>query len=224
VYARIANPLPGDWKMVIDSGGADSRFTAKAYVLNRINSLAVSARWPTRKPGEEMYIFAFPRSKGGSITQPGTKLTARVSRPDGSSDTLDLFDSGRDGPDHGDDIPGDGVYTGVYKNTGLKGAYGFQVSGQFEKWGVIVGDPDQPKEKVNVPSPKFLREVRVSAAIGDPGDHPTNPEDTPQNPPRDWCKLCCWLAIFFFILFLIALYLLWRCCWRKRAQGRLASG
>lgn len=223
-YARIANPLPGDWKMIIDSGGADSRFTAKAYVLNRISSLAVSTRWPTRKPGEEMYIFAFPRSKGGSITRPGTKLTARVSRPDGSSDTLDLFDNGRDGPEHGDDIPGDGVYTGVYKNTGLKGAYGFQVSGEFEKWEVVTGDPDQPKEKVNTPSPKFLREVRVSAAVGEPGDHPTNPEDNPQNHPRDWCKLCCWLAIFFFILFLIALFLLWRCCWRKRAQSRLVSG
>ena len=221
-YARINNPLPGDWKMIIDAGGADSRFTAKAYVLNRINSLAVSTRWPTRKPGEEMYIFAFPRSKGGSITRPGTKLTARVSRPDGTADTLELFDNGRDAPEHGDDIPGDGIYTGVYKNTGLKGAYGFQVSGEFEKWEVVAGDPDQPKEKVNVESPRFLREARVSAAVGEPGDHPTQPEDT-KNPPRDWCRYCCWLAIFFFLLFLITLFLLWRCCWRKRAQTRLTT-
>jgi len=213
VYTRIANPLPGDWKMVIDSGGADSRFTAKAYVLNKINGLTVSTRWPTRKPGEEMYVYALPVSRGGAITQQGAKLTARVTRPDGSTDTLDLFDNGRDAPEHGDDIPGDGIFTGVYKNTGLKGAYGFQVNGAFEKWHL---GADAHKHDEKVESPKFLREVRVSAAIGEPGDHPTNPEDTPQNPPRDWCRYCCWLALFFFILFLIALFLLWRCCWRKR--------
>ena len=218
-YARIANPLPGDWKMIIDSGGSDSRFTAKAYVLNRINTLAVSTRWPTRKPGEEMYVFAFPRSKGGSITRPGTKLTARVSRPDGTTDTLDLFDNGRDAPEHGDDTPGDGIYTGVYKNTGLKGAYGFQVSGEFEKW--HLGNDHRSDDKVE--SPRFLREVRVSAGIGDPGDHPTQPEDT-KNPPRDWCKYCCWLAILFFILFLITLFWLWWCCFRKRARAGLVSG
>jgi hypothetical protein len=221
VYARIDKPLPGVWKMIIDSGGADSRFTAKAYVLNRINGLAVSTRWPTRKPGEEMYIFAFPRSKGGSITRPGTKLTARVSRPDGTSDTLDLFDNGRDATEHGDDIPGDGIYTGVYKNTGLKGAYGFQVSGEFEKW-EVVSDVHQPKEKVNVASPRFLREVRVSAAVGDPGDAPKQPEDTQTNPPRDWCRICCWLAVVFFILFLIALFLLWR-CWRSKRLRTTAT-
>jgi len=211
-YARINQPLPGDWKMIIDSGGADSRFTAKAYVLNRINYLTVSTRWPTRKPGEEMYVFAFPRSRGGAISEPGTKLTARVTRPDGSTETLDLFDNGRDAPEHGDDLAGDGIYTGVYKNTGLKGAYGFQVNGSFEKWHL---GSDAHQRDAKIQSPKFLREVRVSAGIGLPGDQPTEPEDT-KNPPRNWCKYCCWLAILFFILFLIALFLLWRCCWRKR--------
>ncbi len=223
LYVRVSNPKPGDWRMQVDPSGADSRFSAKAYVLNRINDLIVSARWPTRRPGEELYIFAFPRSKGGAITRPGAKLTARVSRPDGSTDTLELVDSGRDAPEHGDDIPGDGIFTGVYKNTNLKGAYGFQVNGEFEKWGL---GSDAHKHDYKIESPKFLREVRVSAAIGDPGDRPKEPEDTKggptegggQNPPRDWCRYCCWLAAVFFILFLIALFLLWRCCWRKRGQ------
>lgn len=217
LYVRVPNPKPGDWKLQVDPSGADSRFTAKAYVLNRINNLAISTRWPTRKPGEEMYVYAFPRSKGGAITLPGTKLTARVSRPDGTTDTLDLFDNGRDAPEHGDDIPGDGVYTGVYKNTNLKGAYGFQVNGEFEKWH-LGSDAHQRDDKVE--SPKFLREVRVSAGIGDPGDRPKEPEDNRpgQTPPREWCRYCCWLALFFFILFLIALFLLWRCCWRKRSR------
>lgn len=216
LYARISNPKPGDWRIQVDPSGADSRFTAKAYVLNRINDLVVSTRWPTRRPGEELYIFAMPRSKGGAITEPGSKLTARVSRPDGSTDTLDLFDNGRDAPEHGDDIPGDGIFTGVYKNTNLKGAYGFQVNGEFEKWHQ---GSDAHQHDAKIQSPKFLREVRVSAGIGDPGERPKEPEDTKgggQTPPRDWCRLCCWLAGLFFILFLIALFLLWRCWLSKR--------
>lgn len=214
LYARISKPLPGDWRMQADPSGVDSRFTAKGYVMNRVNTFSVSTRWPTRRPGEELYVFAFPRSKGGSITQPGMKLTARVTRPDGTTDTLDLVDSGRDGPEHGDDIPGDGIFTGVYKNTNLKGAYGFQVSGAFEKWHL---GSDAHKADLRLESPKFLRELRVSAAVGDPGDTPKEPEDTRGNPPRDWCRYCCWLAILFFVLFLIALLLLWL-CWRKKRQ------
>lgn len=216
VYARIDKPLPGDWRMQIDSGGTDSRFTAKAYVLNRVNNLVVASRYITRTPGGEIYVYAYPRSKGGALTEPGSKLTARVTRPDGTTDTLELFDKGRDAPEHGDDIPGDGVYTGVYKNTSLKGAYGFQVNGQFDRW--HLGD-DAHQRDPKAESPKFYREVRVSTAVGQPGDVPKQPEDTQTNPPRDWCRLCCWLAVFFFVLFLIALFLLWR-CWRSK---RLAT-
>ena len=220
VYARIDKPLPGDWKMIIDSGGADSRFTAKAYVLNRVNDLVVSARWPTRRPGGEIYVYAYPRSKGGAITEPGSKLTARVTRPDGTTDTLDLFDNGRDAPEHGDDVGGDGVYTGVYKNSSLKGAYGFQVNGAFEKWH-LGSDAHQRDPKAE--SPKYLREVRVSTGVGDPGDAPKQPEDTQTNPPRDWCRICCWLAVVFFILFLIALFLLWQ-CWRSKRLRTAKTG
>jgi hypothetical protein len=217
VYARISKPVVGEWKMRIDPSGPDSRFVARAYVLNRINNLVVSTRWPTRKPGEEMYVFAFPKSKGGSITQPGAKLTARVTRPDGSTDTLDLFDNGRDAPNHGDDIPGDGIFTGVYKNTGLKGAYGFQVSANIDKWHL---GSDAHKRDERIESPRFMRETRISAAVGERGDKPREPEDGRTTPPsRDWCTLCCWLAVVFLFLLLVALFLLWRCYWRKRADG-----
>jgi hypothetical protein len=212
LYARISKPVVGDWKMHIEPTGADSHFVAHAYVLNRVNRLVVSTRWPTRKPGEEIYVFAFPRSTGGSITQPGAKLTARVSRPDGSTDTLDLFDNGRDAPNHGDDVPGDGIFTGVYKNTGLKGAYGFQVSAIIDKWH-LGSDAHQRNERIE--SPRFMREQRVSAAVGEPGDRPKRPEDG-RNPFGDWCTICSWLAGVLLFLLLVALLLLWRCCWMKR--------
>jgi hypothetical protein len=220
LYTRVANPKSGDWKLQVDPSGADSRFTAKGYVLNRVNTFEVATRWPSRRPGEELYVFAYPRSRGGSITEPGMKLTARVTRPDGSTDTLELVDSGRDAPEHGDDVAGDGVFTGVYKNTNLKGAYGFQVNGAFDKWHL---GSDAHKIDPRQASPRFLRELRVSAAIGDPGDKPKEPEDTRPNPPTgDLCRLCCWLAAVFFILLLIALFLLWRCCWRKRLANHKA--
>jgi von Willebrand factor type A domain len=215
LYARISKPIVGEWKMRIDPTGQDSRFVARAYVLNRINNLVVSIRWPTRKPGEEIYVFAFPKSRGGPITQPGAKLTARVSRPDGSTDTLDLFDNGRDAPNHGDDLPGDGIFTGVYKNTALKGAYGFQVSADIDKWH-LGSDAHERNERVE--SPRFMREQRVSAAVGEPGDKPKEPEDG-RTPTRDFCTICCWLALVFLFLLLVALLLLWRCCWSKRALG-----
>ena len=219
-YVRVPKPVSGQWQMRIDAGGADSPATARGYVLNRINRLVVSTRWPTRRPGEEMYVYAFPKSKGGNITQPGAKLVARVTRPDGSTDTLELRDEGRDAPNHGDDVAGDGVFTGVYKNTNLKGAYGFQISGQFEQWGI---SHDAHEGDKNVRSPLFLRETRVSAAVGEPGDVPKQPEDDIKTSPwPPWRDYCCWLLLIALILLLIALILLWR-CHRSKRVGRVVA-
>jgi hypothetical protein len=157
-----------------------------------------------------------------------------VTRPDGSTDTVDLFDNGRDAPDHGDDLAGDGIFTGVYKNTGLKGAYGFQVSAAIDKWH-LSNDPHRRDE--NQVSPRFIREVRLSSASGEPGDVPKVPED--DRPPQGgggrgdiggtggtsgtggvhWQDYCCWLFIITLILLLIALILLWRCYRSKRTHG-----
>jgi hypothetical protein len=215
LYARISKPGIGEWKMQISSTGADSRFVARAYVHNPVNNFVVSTRWPTRKPGEEMYVYASAHSKGGIVTQPGAKLTARVSRPDGSIDTLELFDNGRDAAGRGDDMGGDGVFTGVYKNTGPKGAYGFQVSAVIDKWHLAEDDHERD---ANLESPRFMRDMRVSAAVSEPGDKPKEPEDG-RPPTRDLCKLCCWLAGVFLLLLLVALVLLWRCRLSKRAVG-----
>jgi hypothetical protein len=198
--------------MRIDPTGADSPFIARAYVHNRINNFVVSVRWPTRRPGEDMFVYATAHSRGGGITQPGAKLTARVTMPDGKSDTLELLDNGRDAAGHGDDVGGDGIFTGVYKNTSQKGAYAFQVSAVIDKWHLShdVHDHDDKLE-----SPRFVRESRVSAAIGEPGDRPKEPEDD-VNQPRDWSRICCWLFLVTLFLLLVALFLLWRCCWSKR--------
>lgn len=218
VYARIANPVPGEWQMRVDPRGADSRFSARAYVHNRINNFVASTRWPTVTPGAEQYVYAFAKSRGGSITEPGAKLVARVSRPDGSSDTLELFDNGRDPAGHGDDIAGDGIFTGVYTDTAQKGAYGFSVAADINEW--HQGSDPHVRDDTLV-SPRFLRELRVSAAVGDPGDVVTRPEDDHKTPPGGEQPpkpdIDRWLLIAILVLILIGLILFWRCCCRRHA-------
>lgn len=221
VYARIKNPLAGEWKMNIDPRGADSPFTARAYVQNRINNLVVSTRWPSLKPGEEQYVYAFAKSRGGSITEPGAKMVAQVSLPDGSSDTLELFDNGRDAAGHGDDIAGDGIFTGVYTNTTQKGAYGFQVSADIDQWHQ---GTDAHERDDTVVSARFMRETRTSSAVHDPSDQVTRPEDDHKLPPgagtdpqpQPGSGIERWLLIAILVLLFVGIVLLLRCCCGKR--------
>lgn len=223
LYARISKPAVGEWKLKIDQTGADSTFTARAYVHNRVNNLIGTTRWAKREPGAEMYIYGFPQSRGGAVTEPGSKLTATVSRPDGSTETLDLSDEGRDPTGHGDDVAGDGVFTGVYKNTNLKGAYGFQIGGTVDKWHQ---GSDAHKRDERLVSPRFVRDLRISTAVGQPGDVPKEPEDDrpgghpggPGGETGGWQRYCCWLFWITLFLLLIALFLLWRCWLAKRRR------
>lgn len=221
VYARIAKPLPGEWQMRVDPGGTNSRFVARAYVHNRINNFVTSVRRPTARPGEEIYVYAFAKSRGGSITLPGAKMSARVSLPDGSSDTLELFDNGRDAGGHGDDLGGDGIFTGVYTNTAQKGAYGFQIAATVDKW---QPGSDAHERDANSVSPRFMREVRVSAAVSDPGDVVTQPEDDPKTPPGgngpgDSPDPDRWLLVLILVLVLVGLLLQWLCCRKRPGRG-----
>lgn len=221
VYARIANPAPGEWTMRLDPSGEDSPFTARAYVQNRINHLVVSTRWPTLKPGQEQYVYAFAKSRGGSITEPGAKMVARVSLPDGSSDTLELFDNGRNAAGHGDDMAGDGIFTGVYTKTTQKGAYGFQVSADIDQWHL---GSDAHVRDDTVVSGRFLRETRVSSAVGDPSDRVTHPEDDHKTPPgggsgpAPGSNIDRWLLVGILILLFIGILLALRCCCGKRSR------
>lgn len=180
-YLRLSKPDAGVWQMIITPrSSVSSSFVARAYTYNRINNFIVSLRKPTVKPKEEMYIYAIAKSFGGTVTKKGKKITAVVTLPDGSKDTVDLFDNGRDVRGHGDDLAGDGVFTGVFKNTTQKGAYGFHINVNVEKW-----QPGEEAHKRDMKknSPRFMREVRISAGVGNPNDKVTKPEDGRQTKP-----------------------------------------
>jgi hypothetical protein len=67
----------------------------------------------------------------------------------------------------GDDLPDDGVFTGVYLNTALKGRYRFTLRADMSNWVTTAdGEIPGPRERV----PRFVREVRISGAVGEPSD------------------------------------------------------
>jgi hypothetical protein len=176
-YARFAYPMPGEWEMQIDPlGDVDSDYVARAYSKNQIHSLTAAIRYPTVLPGEDIYVYAYPRSVGGAVGDPERRIEAEVTLPDGSTDAFELHDAGRDPGGGGDDAYDDGIFTGVYRNTKLKGAYTFHLRSFIEGW---PQSGDREVRDPTIESARFVREVRVSAAVGDP----TDVEDEPEDPP-----------------------------------------
>ncbi|MBI5787621.1 MAG: VWA domain-containing protein [Candidatus Schekmanbacteria bacterium] len=174
-WIRVLNPVPGDWQIRISKGATDSRYVLRAYSRSQTRSLVAAVRYPSVLPGEDIYVYAYPRAECGAISKPGAKLSAKVTLPDGSTDTLELHDQGRDSTGQGDDLPADGIFTGVYKNTLQKGAYQFQIDSFFDVF--VSVDVDPRGKKCTLAIAPFAREVRLSAAVGDPNDVETTPED-----------------------------------------------
>ena len=169
-YARIAKPMPGEWEIIIEPRGeSSSRYVARAYTRNAIQSLTAAVRRPVVLPGEDIYVYAYPRSIGGGVTNPQANIRCTVLLPNGEMDTMDLHDRGLDPAGKGDDLPEDGIFTGVYSNTKLKGPYRFHIRADIEKWSQST---DREKYDPDLMSPRFVREARVSAAVGEPGDVP----------------------------------------------------
>ena len=218
-YARIDTPKAGDWQMIIDPRGSNSSpFVARAYTHNRINNFVASLRKPSVTPNEEIYVYGIAKSKGGTVTKEGEKITAVVTLPDGSKDSVELFDNGRDAAGHGDDMAGDGIFTGVYTNTAQKGAYGFQFKVSVDQW--LRGEEAHERD-IDQLSPRFMREVRLSAGVSDPNDKVTRPEDEPDIPAEDGVtdndiELIKWLVMVILIVLLLGLIMIWRCCCQKR--------
>jgi hypothetical protein len=176
-FVRVQEPVPGDWEMVIDwSGEEPSRYVKRAYSRNRIHSLTAAVRYASVLPGKDIYIFAYPRSFGGPVTDTTKRISGTVLRPDGSTDVIELDDMGRLLPGGRDDIEGDGIFTGVYRNTNMKGPYQFLLRAEVDRW---QQSQDREEPDPSIVSARFVREVRVSAAVGDPYDVERDPEDQP---------------------------------------------
>jgi hypothetical protein len=216
VFFRIKNPMKGEWKMIPSwPGNIPAHYVARGYSRNYIHSLSGGVRYPSVLPGNSLYIYGYPRSFGGSVTGGTKKMSCKVIRPDGSIDNMELNDMGHLLAGGGDDIENDGIFTGVYSKTDLKGPYQFLISADIDRW-----HPSEDRGMLDLKtmSPRFVREVRVSAAVGDPKDIEPNPDDVvnTKEPPchTDWCK---WLDYLIILLIILVIYLIF---YLRRRQKR----
>lgn len=213
-FLKIDNPVSGDWQMRIawKSQTSPGKFVKRGYSRNPIHSLNAGLRYPTVLPGNEMHVYAYPSSNGGAITNSSERITATVLRPDGTVEYMELHDMGRLVAG-ADDMDGDGVFTGVYSNTNLKGSYEFLLKADIDRWPTSLDNHDLD---THVPSARFTREARISGAVGDPNDVVDRPEDTPEKEEcpeeKGWPVWKC--ILLFFLGLLIGLLLCW--FWKKR--------
>lgn len=213
-YVRVARPTPGDWRVRVDPrGDSDSPFVVRAFTRNRMNTLHGAVRHASIAPGGEIYIYAFPASFGGPITRRDQVIQARITAPDGTVESIELHDRGRDATGHGDDIPADGVFTGIYRNTSEEGSYTVHLAADIDGWEL---GHDAHEHDTGIRSPRFTRELRFSAAVEDPTLVKQDPEDGPIDKPggtkcETWIL---WILILIVLLLILILVLIWRCCRR----------
>lgn len=129
-FSRISVPT---------AGAAPSRYVKRAFSRNRVHALPAAVRYASVLPGEDIHVFAFPLSFGGPVTDPTARITGTVLRPDNTTDVFELNDMGRLLADGGDDIDGDGTYTGVYRRANLKGSYQFLLRAELDRWRTAEG-------------------------------------------------------------------------------------
>jgi hypothetical protein len=222
-FLKVNYPQPGEWTVRIDPrGGTASPFVVRGFTRHRSTNLPAAVRFPSVQPGEEIFVYAYPRNMGRSVTHPSEAIVATVTLPDGSRDTLELLDQGRDASGRGDDVGGDGIFTGVYKNTAQQGPYNFLIRADIEGW--HLGHDAHEYRADTSESTRFMREVRLTASVGDPNEPVLDPEDGPPGVSRGeplsrCCRIIVTLLIVALLLLLFIMLLIWRCCCSRRLKG-----
>ena len=196
LFAQIPNPEPGVWTIqaTLPKGATAPGYVARAFSRNANINIAANVRHARVKPGEPLYVFAYPRSHGHAVSSPLRTIKGLVTRPDGSHELLEFTDQGRDPKGEGDDVADDGVFTAVYRRTDLNGAYQITTFWAVNEWGLAqdaIGHTYGKDTRVILDraylTPAFLREARVSATVVDPKKvSERRPEDPPpgRNPKR----------------------------------------
>ena len=121
---RIQKPMAGTWTMVITGVNVPGveLYVSKVTAFSSI-TLALSTEKDSYVYPEPVGIFAQLLDTGRPLT--GATMRTIVTRPDGTTITLVLFDDGE--PSHGDTIPGDAVYSNYFSQFDEDGAYNIKV-------------------------------------------------------------------------------------------------
>lgn len=149
-YYSIRNPESGLWKhQVTCVGNTEPQFTTIDSVFD--GEVALAAETTTGiDPDGAFTLLAALTDAGLSI--PTGAVTATVTRPDDTTEQIDLLDDGFGG----DEIAADGVYTATYPAAGQAGTYGFAFLGET--------DPGGPQSEM-----REAMHVATAARLPDPG-------------------------------------------------------
>jgi len=110
---------------------------------------------------EAITINATPRFAGESVV--GAHIEGHVTRPDGSTVHVDLFDDGLGG----DDIPDDGTYTALFSQYNEDGTYVFDLQSNTNGSATTFAGEElflsQPSNELPVPT--FTRQTSIAAVV-----------------------------------------------------------
>jgi hypothetical protein len=162
---RIANPEPGVWTLIISAGGiTNGNFEGLAAVEHAGVQLNVSLVNDTLTYPEAVLIQATPQFDGENVL--GAQVTGVVTRPNGSTVNIALFDNGLAA--NGDAVAGDGIYSArfsSYQPLG-DGTYRFDITAVVNG-GMTYGGEElfsfAPSNTELVPD--FTRSASVSAVV-----------------------------------------------------------
>ena len=126
----VENPTAGEWQMQatgtnIPAGGESFNLTVSATSDFFTNLLPFDASYTI---GDTIRIGIRAQEKTGDTFSPvlGATTSAKIIRPDGKIDTLNLFDDGS----HSDGAANDGVYANNYRSVDKQGTYLLKVSAE----------------------------------------------------------------------------------------------
>lgn len=143
-FFRVATPTlsQGQWRMIVEADGANSAGVAySTQILADANDIEF-----TVASSQDQYTYPeIPVIEASVIAEyrvVGANVTGIVTRPNGSTKEITLYDDGNEA-DHGDDRPNDGLYSnrfGDFQPSG-NGVYSFKISVQNENG--ISATPDE---------------------------------------------------------------------------------
>ena len=164
---KIVNPEAGTWKIITTAGTISTgQVNVLAFAKNDGVRLNASVVKNTLTFPESVVIHATPQYGGENVL--GANVTGTATRPDGSMVPITLFDDGLSS--HGDQQPGDGVYSAKFNNysSNGNGTYSFDLTVENTNGTTFEGEPlfafaGAPSNAA--PVPPFIRLATTTAVV-----------------------------------------------------------
>jgi uncharacterized repeat protein (TIGR01451 family) len=161
---RLRTPEPGNWRIVVTAGtvSPNSMIEVQAFGDHDGVQLNLSVAKDTLTAAESVQLLATPRFEGEAVT--GATLTGRVTRPDGSSVFISLYDDGQTA--HGDAVANDGIYSTRFNQYSGNGTYTFSIKADVSSGTSYSGEDIFSFAASNAnPVPQFVREATTTAVV-----------------------------------------------------------